>query len=177
MFEMVKLYDLEMSLEVDECLNIIKSICVVCEFICVIYQELNDWLLMVVVYNRGLGGVQCDMEWQGILYYFDMDQNSEIGRYVFCIFVVKFIFEYFVDYGYDLLNMELYDLYKICEVIISQIILDVVEWVFWQGVNFKIVQKLNLWFKFNCFIVGSKYYNIIFLVVGENFKFYKEYFL
>lgn len=173
--ETAQLHDLEMSPEVDERLNIVKSTRAACEFIRATHDELHDWLLTAAAYNRGLGGVQRDMEWQGTSHYFDTDQNSETGRYVFRILAVKMIFEHPETYGYDLSHTELYNPYKTREVVVSQTIPDVAEWALQQGVNFKIVQKLNPWLKTNRLTVRQNYYNIILPAAGENLKPYKEY--
>jgi hypothetical protein len=56
-----KLYNLEISDEVDERLHIEKSTRAACQYLRDAYSDLNDWIWATASYNRGVGGVQQDM--------------------------------------------------------------------------------------------------------------------
>ena len=56
-------FDLEMSNEVDERLNIEKSTRAACGYLRFAQDTLKDWLLTAASYNRGIGGVRSDMRW------------------------------------------------------------------------------------------------------------------
>jgi membrane-bound lytic murein transglycosylase D len=173
--ETAKIYDLEMSPEVDERLNIEKSTRAACVYLKKAHGILGDWLLAAASYNRGLGGVQQDMAWQGTEHYFDTDQNSETGRYVFRLLAIKLIFEKPEAYGYDVKKMELYEPFKTRSVVVEQTIPNLAEWATGQGFNFKILQKLNPWLKTNRLTIKDKTYTLLLPASGENLKPYKEY--
>lgn len=170
-----KNYDLEMSTEVDERLHIEKSTRAACQYLKGSYDSLNDWIWATASYNRGVGGVQQDMAWQGTDHYFDTDQNNETGRYFFRLLAIKLIFEHPEDYGYYPDKMQLYEPFKTKSVVVSESIPNIAAWAIEQGYNFKIVQKLNPWLKSNKLTVKNKQYTILLPAKDENLKPYKEY--
>jgi membrane-bound lytic murein transglycosylase D len=170
-----KNYDLEMSTEVDERLHIEKSTRAACQYLKGSYDSLNDWIWATASYNRGVGGVQQDMAWQGTDHYFDTDQNNETGRYFFRLLAIKLIFEHPEDYGYYPDKMQLYEPFKTKSVVVSESIPNIATWAIEQGYNFKIIQKLNPWLKSNKLTVKKKQYTILLPAKDENLKPYKEY--
>lgn len=170
-----KLYNLEISNEVDERLHIEKSTRAACQYLKDAYNTLNDWMLATASYNRGVGGVQQDMAWQGTEHYFDTDQNSETGRYVFRLLAIKLIFENPEAYGYSVKDMQLYEPFQTRKVIVTETIPNIAEWALQQGFNFKIVQKLNPWLKSNRLTVKARSYDILLPAASENLKPYKAY--
>lgn len=170
-----KIYDLEMSAEVDERLHIEKSTRAACKYLKGSYDSLQDWVWATASYNRGVGGVQQDMAWQGTDHYFDTDQNSETGRYFFRLLAIKLIFENPEAYGYYPDKMQLYEPFKTKSVTITESISNIAQWALEHDVNFKIVQKLNPWLKANKLTVRNKTYTILLPAKGENLKPYKDY--
>ncbi len=170
-----KLYDLEISNEVDERLHIEKSTRAACRYLKDAYNTLHDWMLATASYNRGVGGVQQDMAWQGTDHYFDTDQNSETGRYVFRLLAIKLIFENPEAYGYAVKDMQLYEPFKTRTVLVTESIPNIADWALQQGFNFKIVQKLNPWLKSNKLTVKGRSYDILLPADNENLKPYKAY--
>jgi hypothetical protein len=170
-----KLYDLEMSNEVDERLHIEKSTRAACKYLKSSHDSLHDWIWATASYNRGVGGVQQDMSWQGTDHYFDTDQNNETGRYFFRLLAIKLIFENPEAYGYYPDRMQLYEPIKTKKVRVTQTITNIAQWALEHDVNFKIVQKLNPWLKSNKLTVRAKSYEILLPAKGENLKPYKEY--
>jgi membrane-bound lytic murein transglycosylase D len=170
-----KIYDLEMSAEVDERLHIEKSTRAACQYLKNSQATLNDWIWTTASYNRGVGGVQQDMAWQGTDHYFDTDQNNETGRYFFRLLAIKLIFENPEAYGYYPDKMQLYEPIKTKSVTVSESIPNIAVWAIEQGVNFKIVQKLNPWLKGNKLTIRTKTYEILLPADDENLKPYKEY--
>lgn len=170
-----KNYDLEMSNEVDERLHVEKSTRAACKYLKSSYDSLRDWVWATASYNRGVGGVQQDMAWQGTDHYFDTDQNNETGRYVFRLLAIKLIFENPEAYGYYPDKMQLYEPFKTKSVTIKETIPNIAEWALEHNVNFKIVQKLNPWLKTNKLTVRNKTYTLLLPAKGENLKPYKAY--
>lgn len=170
-----KLHNLEMSAEVDERLNIEKSTRAACEFLKQTNEGFNDWVLTSAGYNRGPAGVRSDMAWQGTEHYFDTDQNSETGRYVFRILAMKLIMENPEAYGYYPKQMEVYKPIKTVKINVSSSIPDLSEWALQKGFNIKILRKLNPWLLTTKLTVHNKSYQIELPAKSTNLKPYKAY--
>jgi hypothetical protein len=170
-----KLHNLEMNAEVDERLNIEKSTRAACEFLKQTNEGFNDWVLTSAGYNRGPAGVRSDMAWQGTEHYFDTDQNSETGRYVFRILAMKLIMENPEAYGYYPKQMELYEPIETKKHTVSSSIPDLSEWALQKGFNIKILRKLNPWLLTTKLTVNGKSYQIELPAKSTNLKPYKAY--
>jgi membrane-bound lytic murein transglycosylase D len=171
-----ELYNLEMTEEVDERLHIEKSTRAACQYLKSAKETLGDWVMTTASYNRGVGGVKDDMAWQDTEHYFDTDQNSETGRYVFRLLAIKIIFENPEAYGYYPKEMELYEPIKTKKVIVKETIPNLAKWANDQGFNIKILRKLNPWLiTTRLTIRNGKTYTIELPAPGENLKPYKRY--
>lgn len=173
--ETARLHNLEMSAEVDERLNIEKSTHAACEFLKQTNEGFNDWVLTSAAYNRGPAGVRSDMAWQGTEHYFDTDQNSETGRYVFRILAMKLIMENPEAYGYYPEEMELYKPLQTVKYTVATSIPDLSEWALEKGFNIKILRKLNPWLLTTKLTVKDKPYVIELPAKKTNLKPYKAY--
>lgn len=170
-----KEYDLEISSEIDERLHVEKSTRAACAYLKKAKDTLKDWISAAASYNRGMGGVRSDMRWQATDHYFDTDQNSETGRYVFRILAMKLIFENPEEYGFAVKNMQLYEPFETRTVVVSESIPNLALWAKEQGINFKILTKLNPWLKANRLTVKSKTYTLLLPTENENLKPYRSY--
>lgn len=171
-----KLYDLEMNAEIDERLNIEKSTCAACRYLKDAHSTLNDWVMTTASYNRGVGGVIEDMEWQQTEHYFDTYQNSETGRYVFRLLATKLIYENPEAYGFYPNKMELYEPFHIQKVIVEETIPNLALWANDQGFNIKILRKLNPWLKTTKLTVkGGRKFTLLLPAASENLKPYNAY--
>ena len=170
-----KLHNLEMSSEVDMRLNIEKSTRAACEFLKETNEGFNDWVLSAAAYNRGPAGVRSDMAWQGTEHYFDTDQNSETGRYVFRILAMKLIMENPEAYGYYPKEMELYEPLETVKVTVNTSIPDLSDWALSKGFNIKILRKLNPWLLTTKLTVKDHPYQIELPAKKTNLKPYKAY--
>jgi hypothetical protein len=170
-----KLYDLEMNEEIDERLNIEKSTHAACRYLKDANRTLNDWVMTTAAYNRGVGGVLEDMEWQGTEHYFDTYQNSETGRYVFRLLATKLIYENPEAYGFYPDKMELYEPFRIQRVIVEESIPNLAVWANDQGFNIKILRKLNPWLKTTKLTVKGRKFTLILPAASENLKPYNAY--
>lgn len=155
-----KQYGLEISAEVDERMDLDKSTIAACNYLKFAYDTLKDWCLAAASYNRGIGGVRSDMRWQGTSNYFDTHMNNETGRYVFRILAMKLIMENPEKYGYNVQSTELYRPYKIRKIEINKTINNLVQWAQEQGVNYKILIRMNPWILSNKLSIRKKHYFI-----------------
>jgi membrane-bound lytic murein transglycosylase D len=171
-----KLYDLQMNDEIDERLNIEKSTHAACRYLKDANRTLNDWVMTTAAYNRGVGGVIDDMEWQETEHYFDTYQNSETGRYVFRLLATKLIYENPEAYGFYPDKMELYEPFRIQRVVVEESIPNLALWANDQGFNIKILRKLNPWLKTTKLTVkGGRKFTLILPAASENLKPYSAY--
>lgn len=170
-----KEYDLLISNEVDERLNIEKSTEAACKYLKLAHDELGSWDLAAASYNRGIGGVRQDMKWQGTDNYFDTHMNSETGRYVYRILAVKLIFEDPEYFGYSIKKEELYEPLKTTSVEVKSSIGNLAEWALAKGINYKILVKLNPWLLANKLTVKGKAFRMLLPHASTNLKPYKAY--
>lgn len=171
-----KLYDLKMSDEIDERLNIEKSTHAACRYLKDAHNTLGDWVMTTASYNRGVGGVIEDMKWQGTEHYFDTYQNSETGRYVFRLLATKLIYENPEAYGFYPDKMELYEPFRVQKVIVEESIPNLAIWANDQGFNIKILRKLNPWLKTTKLTVkGGQKFTLLLPAGSENLKPYNAY--
>lgn len=171
-----KLYDLKMDAEIDERLNIEKSTHAACQYLKDAHRTLKDWVMTTASYNRGVGGVIDDMEWQETEHYFDTYQNSETGRYVFRLLATKLIYENPEAYGFYPDKMELYEPFKVQKVVVEETIPNLALWANEQGFNIKILRKLNPWLKTTKLTVkGGQKFTLLLPTASENLKPYNAY--
>lgn len=171
-----KMYGLEMTDEVDERLHVEKSTRAACKFLKDMQNHLNDWILTTAAYNRGMGGVKEDMQWQKSEHYFDTYQNSETARYVFRMLATKIIYENPEKYGFYPDQMELYKPIRVQKILVEESIPNLSDWAIEQGINIKILRKLNPWLKtLKLTIKKGKKYTILLPTGSENIKLYRQY--
>jgi membrane-bound lytic murein transglycosylase D len=140
-----KEYNLKITPEIDERLDIVKSTRAACAYLRKAKDTLKDWALAAASYNRGIGGVQRDLKWQKATSYFDMEQNSETGRYFYRILALKIILENQVKYGYNIPDYQKYPVIKTKAYKVTQSIPNLSDWALQRGSNFKILRLLNPW--------------------------------
>jgi membrane-bound lytic murein transglycosylase D len=152
-------YNLLINNEVDERLNIKKSTVAACRYLKFANDTLKDWILAAAAYNRGVGGVRSDMRWQRTKNYFDTHMNSETSRYVFRILAMKLILENPEKFAYNLKEIKVYKPFRTFSVPIKESIANLAEWSIENGINYKILLKLNPWILTNKLTVkGTTFY-------------------
>ncbi len=156
-----KEYQLEISPEVDERLDVVKSTRAACQYLKQANLQFHDWLLAAASYNRGMGGVHEDMQWQKATSYFDMEQNHETGRYVYRILALKLILEHPLDYGFSIPDEQKYKAIKTRSYLITSTIKNLSDWALSKGYNFKILKKLNPWILKTHLTIKNKKYTLL----------------
>lgn len=168
-------YQLEISPEVDERLDVIKSTRAACQYLKAANTQFQDWLLAAASYNRGMGGVQDDLEWQKAESYFDMEQNHETGRYVYRILALKLIMENQLNYGYSIPDSQKYKAIKTRKYLITSTIKNLSEWALSKGYNYKILKKLNPWILKTHLTIKNKKYTLLLPERKEKIRPYSYY--
>ncbi|QSS96556.1 lytic transglycosylase domain-containing protein [Psychroflexus sp. ALD_RP9] len=111
-------YGLEVNDNVDERYHIELSTRVACEYLKKAKEKFGSWSLAAASYNRGMAGIQNQLERQETSNYYDLLLNEETRRYVFRIVALKTILSQPKAYGFHFEADDLYELkaYKIVEV-------------------------------------------------------------
>jgi len=161
--------------EVDERMNLSKSTYAACAFIKNSHKIFGNWVNACASYNRGVGGVQSDMKWQKTDHFFDTDMNNETGRYVFRIMALKLIMEHPKRYGFDIPKSQLYKPFKIKTIKLNKQIPNLAEWSINNGVNLKILRKLNPWLISNKLTIRPSEFSIKLPSKNENLKNFNSY--
>jgi hypothetical protein len=172
--ETSKEYGLLINAELDERMNIEKSTHAACQYLKKAHAAFQDWILAAASYNRGMGGVSSDLEWQGATNYFDMHMNAETARYVYRILAMKLIMENPKAYGFHLRKTDLYKPFETKVVVPTVAIENLSDWALAKGINYKILVKLNPWILGNKLSVRSPL-KILLPKTGFNLKPYDNY--
>ena len=138
-------YNLIVNDEIDERYHVEKSTRAAANYLKNAYTQFGSWTLAAAAYNRGKAGIERDMEYQYGSNFFDLHLNNETGRYVFRILAVKYIMEHPADFGFVIPEETLYPELKVKKVTVENSIDDLPKWAIENGVNFKILKKLNPW--------------------------------
>ena len=138
-------YGLKINDEIDDRNNLEKSTRAACNLIKSNHALFNDWINACAAYNRGPGGLQQDMNSQGVTHFFDTELNPETARYVFRIMALKMILENPKAYGYNLTNDQRYLSIPVKAVLVKQPINNLALWARNHKTSLKIVRLLNPW--------------------------------
>jgi hypothetical protein len=169
-------YDLKINDEIDERLNLTKSTYAACDFIKNSFKVFGNWVNACASYNRGIGGVNSDMKWQKTSHYFDTDMNNETGRYVFRMIAMKLIMENQKAYGFDIPRQQMYKPLQTRKIKLKKSIPNLAEWSVRNGINIKILRKLNPWIISNKLTIKDSDFEIKLPTKTEKLKNYKDYF-
>lgn len=150
---------LEISKEVDQRYDPIKSTEAACKYLKKAYEKFGNWTLVAASYNRGRAGVANDMEDQRVTDYYDLHMNEETSRYVFRLLAIKEIFEQPAKYGFKLKPEHLYQPEPLKYVEVDETIKDLVVFAQSQGTNYKLLKRHNPWLRQTKLTVkkGKKY--------------------
>ena len=142
-----KQYGLEVTDEVDERYDVIKSTEAACKYLNTAYQMFGNWTMSASSYNAGMSGID---KWSGLqktTNYWNLVLGSETSRYVSRIIAMKLIMENPSAYGYDLKEEDLYKPLKFKEVELNTSVTDFAEYASSIGVNYKTLKLYNPWLR------------------------------
>lgn len=160
-------YGLEISEDVDERYNVIKATEAACKYFKESYKQFNNWTLVAASYNRGMGGIQTQLEKQKVNSYFDLMLNDETSRYVYRLLAMKEIISRPKVYGFILRKKDLYPPISTKKLIIDSTINDLTSFAINQKITFKILKNFNPWLKTNTLPNPSKKKYIIEIPKGS----------
>jgi hypothetical protein len=140
-----KMYGLEVSNQVDERYDPIKSTYAACDYLKDSYRMFKNWTLVAASYNMGMGGVRKQMNRQKVDNYYDLYLNKETAAYVFRILSLKTILENPESYGFQLKKEQLYSPLRYKVIKVDSTIDDLIGWALDHGTTYKMLKVLNPW--------------------------------
>ena len=154
-----KEFGLEVTKEVDERYNPLKSTRAACKYLRNAYNDFGSWTLAAASYNMGVRGLKNRLEEQQVNSYFDLLLNEETSRYVFRALAAKELISHPEKYGFEIPAEHLYQQEELREIEITNSIEDLVQFAKDYGINYKILKKHNPWLRRKSLIVrkGERY--------------------
>lgn len=156
-----KEYGLEVNSNVDERYHIELSTRMAAKYLKKAKNKFGSWTLAVASYNRGIRGIQRNLNQQKVENYFDLRLGKETSRYVFRVLAVKEIIENPMKYGYVYEHTDLYYPVPVRYHGLDTAISNLATFAKKMGVNYKILKIHNPWLLQNHLNNKSrKYYEI-----------------
>jgi membrane-bound lytic murein transglycosylase D len=138
-------YGLEITNEVDERYDVVKSTQAACKYFKEAYKQFNDWTLVAASYNRGMGGMQSALNKQKVDNYYDLLLTEETARYIYRLLSMKEIISRPKVYGYILRKKDLYPAVATKKIQIDSSITNLAEFAVSQNINYTILKTFNPW--------------------------------
>lgn len=138
---------LEVTDEVDERYDPIKSTEAACKYLNKAYQRFGNWTLAAASYNIGMTGMTRAVNDQKIASYYDLYLNEETSRYIFRIMSLKLIMENPREYGFNISSDHLYKAEKYRKLKVEKSITDLAEFALLQGITYKTLKIHNPWLR------------------------------
>ncbi len=154
-------YGLEVNSNVDERYHIAFSTRMASQYLKKAKKKFGSWTLAAASYNRGMSGIQRNLNTQKVESYFDLRLGQETSRYVFRVLAVKEIIENPSKYGYVFDDTDLYYSVPVRLHGLDTAISNLTAFAEKMGVNYKILKIHNPWLLQNHLNNRSrKYYEI-----------------
>jgi len=146
---------LEITAEVDERYDPIKSTQAAAKYLKNAYNKFGSWTLAAASYNRGVAGMKKAMEHQKELNYYSLLLNEETSRYVFRIVAAKLILESPADYGFGINENELYQPYETYDIEVTKSIPSLVDWAQQNSISYRQLKRHNPWLRTDKLAIAS----------------------
>ena len=154
-------YGLEVNSNVDERYHIVSSTRMAAQYLKKAKDKFGSWTLAAASYNRGMSGIQRNLNAQEVESYFDLLLGKETSRYVFRILAIKEIIENPSKYGYVFDNTDLYYSVPVHYHGLDTAISNLTSFAQKMGINYKVLKIHNPWLLQNHLNNKSrKYYEI-----------------
>ena len=140
---------LEINSNVDERYNLSLSTKTACKYIKKAKNKFGTWTLAAASYNRGISGIQKNLNFQEVNNYFDLRLGSESSRYIFRILAIKEIIENPVKYGFIFDKIDLYNEIPVRNISVDTPIVSLSKFAKQFKINYKILKIHNSWLRQN----------------------------
>jgi hypothetical protein len=140
-------FKLEVTNEVDERYNPIKSTQAAAKYLIKAHDKFGTWTDAAASYNIGRRGLEQGLKKQAVNSYYDLLLGEETSRYVFRAIALKMIFEDPEKYGFNISDKNLYQKEKLKEIEVSKSISNLRDWAFEHDINYKQLKRYNPWLR------------------------------
>lgn len=142
-------YGLEINSEIDERYHIEKATYAACNYLKDSYEKFGSWALVAASYNRGVTGINRQLERQKTKNYYDLLITTETARYVYRIVALKLILENPEKYNFHISDEEKYPSISVKEVEINGPVANFADFAKEHGTNYKLLKDFNPWLREN----------------------------
>nr|WP_319511840.1 lytic transglycosylase domain-containing protein [uncultured Draconibacterium sp.] len=142
-------YGLEINSEVDERYHIEKATHVACEYIKKAYEKFGSWTMVAAAYNRGMTGVNRQIERQKEDDYYDLLITTETARYVYRIVALKLLLENPEKYNFNIPEEDKYQIIPTKKVEITGSVSNFADYAQKHGLSYKVFKDFNPWLREN----------------------------
>ncbi len=149
-------YGLEINSEVDERYNVIKSTEAACKYLLEAYEKFGTWTAAAASYNKGMNGIERQIERQMTRSYYNMVLNDETSRYIFRIVALKEIMNNPRNYGFYINDEDIYPVIETDELLLSGGVENFAEFAAAKGINYMTLKLFNPWLRDNYLTNKSK---------------------
>ncbi len=140
-------YGLEVSDEVDERYDPVKSTAAAARFLKKAYEKYGDWATAMASYNGGQGRISSELSKQLVDNTFDLYLTEETSRYVFRIMAMKAVMENPRAFGYEISPQSLYQGAECTEVQVSGPVDSWPQWAKDHGITYAQLREENPWIR------------------------------
>ncbi|RYZ52742.1 MAG: lytic transglycosylase domain-containing protein [Sphingobacteriales bacterium] len=140
-------YGLEISDDVDERYDVVKSTEAACKYFRQAYNKFGSWTAAAASYNMGQGGYNGQSNFQRKDNYYDLMLPEETMRYVFRILAFKLLTGHPEKYGYAVNAADTYKPVKTRSVTVDTSIPDLAAFALGQGSTYRKIKQQNPWLR------------------------------
>ncbi|MFT7118054.1 MAG: membrane-bound lytic murein transglycosylase D [Flavobacteriales bacterium] len=138
---------LEVNDNVDERYHIEMSTKAACDYLKESKSKFGSWTLAGAAYNAGNGGINKQLEAQGVGSYYDLLLGEETGRYVFRILALKEILKNPKNFGFNVDPTHGYEVIPTKNVLVDYEVDDLSAFAKANDINYKILKIHNPWLR------------------------------
>ena len=142
-------YGLIINGEVDERYNIEKSTYAACKYILEAKERFGTWTLAAASYNKGLNGIDNQLDRQKATNYYNLVLNQETSRYIPRILALKYIMENPQFYGFDIKDEQLYKPYSTYKILLDTSVVHLADYAKLHEINYYTLKLFNPWLREN----------------------------
>ncbi|MBU0474164.1 MAG: lytic transglycosylase domain-containing protein [Bacteroidetes bacterium] len=142
-------YGLIINKEIDERYNVEKSTYAACAYILEAKERFGTWTLAAASYNKGLNGIDNQLERQKATNYYNLVLNKETSRYIPRILALKYVMEHPQYYGFDIKKEQLYLPYLTYKVKLDSSVAHLADFAKLHEINYKTLKLFNPWLRDN----------------------------
>ncbi|MBL7885056.1 MAG: lytic transglycosylase domain-containing protein [Bacteroidia bacterium] len=140
-------YGLTVNEEIDERFNITKSTEAACKYFNEAYKIFHNWTLVAASYNRGMGGIQVQLDKQNKENFYELLLTKETAKYIYKILATKEIISRPKVYGYDVNSKIGY--FNTKKISIDTSISNLEQFAHKIGVDYTTLIEYNPWIRSN----------------------------